>query len=196
MLKCIKSALVLAVLVALALLAYVYSGAYDVAASRPDAAGSSWLLSTVRQRSIETRAADITVPPLADPKLIQEGFEHYHEMCAGCHLAPGIESSEIHEGLNPQPPVLAEVVPHSTPAKLFWTIKNGIRMTGMPAWGNSHSDQMIWAMVAFLEQLPKMTPAEYKAMEAQQKNMDDDHAMTMNPKAPDAGAAAPGPVHH
>lgn len=196
MLKCVKAALVLAVLVALALLAYVYSGAYDVAASRPDAAGSSWLLSTVRQRSIETRVADITVPPLTDQKLILEGFEHYHEMCTGCHLAPGIESSEIREGLNPQPPVLAEAVPHSTPAKLFWTIKNGIRMTGMPAWGRSHSDQMIWAMVAFLEQLPKMTPAEYKAMEAQLKNMDDDHAMTTNPQVPDAGAAAPGPVHH
>ena len=163
----VKTAAALAAISIAVFLGCVYSGIYDVSASQPDNAVMRWLLVTARDRSIERRAADITVPPLDDPSLIQEGFEHYHEMCTGCHLAPGLDSSEIREGLNPQPPVLAKAVPGLSPAQLFWVIKNGVKMTGMPAWGTSHSDQMIWAMVAFLEQLPHMTPAEYRAMEKQ-----------------------------
>ncbi|HEY1992661.1 MAG TPA: cytochrome c [Gammaproteobacteria bacterium] len=162
-----RTLLAIAAVTALAVVAYAYSAIEDVAASRPEGAVTGWLLTTIRDRSIERRASGIKVPPLDDPKLIAEGFGHYHEMCTGCHLAPGIDSSEIRAGLNPQPPVLAEIVPNSNPARLFWVIKNGVKMTGMPAWGASHSDGMIWAMVAFLEKLPGMTPAQYQAMEKQ-----------------------------
>ena len=163
----VKTVAAFAVISVVIAIGYIYSGFYDVAASQPDNTLMRWVLITTRNRSIDRRASEITVPPLGDPKLIQEGFEHYHEMCTGCHLAPGIESSEIREGLNPVPPVLAKVVPNSSPARLFWVIKNGVKMTAMPAWGTSHSDQMIWAMVAFLERLPTLTPAEYQAMEKQ-----------------------------
>jgi mono/diheme cytochrome c family protein len=164
--------IVLTILIAMAAtiaaaVGFIYSGSYDVAASQPDSGLLHWVLVTTRDRSIERRAAGINAPPLTDPKLIQEGFEHYHEMCEGCHLAPGIASSEIRAGLNPQPPILAQVVPRSSPARLFLVIKDGVRMTGMPAWGTTHSDPMIWAMVAFLERLPEMTPAEYRAMARQ-----------------------------
>lgn len=169
----VKTVVVFAAISVVAVVGYVYSGFYDVAASQPDGAVMRWVLTTARNRSIDRHASEITVPPLTDPKLIQEGFEHYHEMCTACHLAPGIESSEIRAGLNPVPPLLAEVVPNSSPARLFWVIKNGVKMTGMPAWGTSHSDQMIWAIVAFLERLPTMTPAEYQAMERQLGNTHD-----------------------
>lgn len=175
----LKTIVALVLISAVALVGYAYSGLYDVAASEPDGAAMRWLLVTVRDHSIDRRAANIAVPALSDPGLIQEGFEHYHEMCVGCHLAPGVESSEIRLGLNPQPPLLAQLVPHSSPARLFWVIKNGVKMSGMPAWGTSHSDQMIWAMVAFLEKMPHMTPAEYQAMEKQLGGMpghgDGDH---------------------
>jgi len=155
-------------------LAFAFSGFYDVGADHPESAFSRWLLTTTRDHSIDRQAAGITVPPLTDPKLVDEGFEHYHEMCTGCHLAPGMDSSEIHAGLDPQPPVLAELVPHRSPARLFWVIKHGVKMTGMPAWGSTHDDQMIWAMVAFLERLPTLSPAEYHAMEQRLKG-DPDH---------------------
>ncbi|HET7922470.1 MAG TPA: cytochrome c [Gammaproteobacteria bacterium] len=158
--------LVLCAVFMLVVAGFMYSGYYNVAASEPDNAVLRWALTTTRNHSIDRRAAGIQVPPLSNPQLIQEGFEHYHEMCAGCHLAPGMKSSEIREGLNPRPPVLAKLVPHSNPARLFWVIKHGVKMTGMPAWGASHSDGMIWAMVAFLERLPTLTPAEYQAMAA------------------------------
>ena len=176
MLKCFKALALLVVLVTGGLLAYIYSGLYDVSATQEDGAVTRWLFGTVRRHSIHARLADIQVPAnLGDPKMVEAGFSHYHEMCEGCHLAPGMETSEIRMGLNPQPPVLAKAVPHSTPAELFWTIKNGIRMTGMPAWGTSHDDEAIWEMVAFLEKLPTMTPAEYQALAKNDKGDPDAH---------------------
>jgi mono/diheme cytochrome c family protein len=177
----IKTIVAFLVLSGAALIGYAYSGLYDVAASEPDNAAMRWLLVTVRDRSIDHRAAGIEVPSLTDPGLVEEGFEHYHEMCVGCHLAPGVDSSEIRLGLNPQPPVLAKVIPHSSPARLFWVIKNGVKMSAMPAWGTSHSDPMIWAMVAFLEKMPNMTPAEYRAMEKKLVN-EPEHDEDMSPK--------------
>lgn len=185
MLKCVKALALLVVLVAGGLLAYAYSGLYDVSATRENGVVSRWLLTTVRQHSIHARLGGIQVPTnLSDPKMVEDGFSHYHEMCEGCHLAPGMDNSEIREGLNPQPPVLAKAVPHTTPAELFWIIKNGVRMTGMPAWGTSHDDQAIWQMVAFLEQLPKMTPAEYQTLAKNDKGDPDAHDPMPAPKQP------------
>ena len=51
-----------------------------------------------------------------------------------------------------------------TAARLHWVVQNGIKMTGMPSFGVSHTDPEIWAIVAFLEKMPKMTPQEYQAL--------------------------------
>ncbi len=183
MLKGFKFAAALLVVMAIGFVSYVYSGLYDVSATSADGPAMRWLLGTVRRHSVATRLTDITVPPLSDPKMIEAGFDHYHEMCEGCHLAPGIESSEIHAGLNPSPPLLYRAVPHSTPAELFWIIKNGIKMTGMPAWGPTHDDTKIWQMVAFLETLPNTTPAQYRELvkNAKDVEMDDMPGMASKP---------------
>lgn len=175
--KCFKALALLVVIAAGGLIAYIYSGLYDVSATHEDGPVVRWLFSTVRRHSVHARLDGIQVPALTDPKLVEEGFVHYHAMCEDCHLAPGMDSSETRAGLSPQPPVLADVVPHRTPAELFWVIKNGIRMSAMPAWGVTHDDQKIWALVAFIEQLPKTTAAQYQALEREAVNMpdDDDH---------------------
>ncbi len=164
--NCIKGFVMIAILGLGGGLALVYSGMINVAATNPHSALTDWLLSTASDQSIHYQAKGIIAPPLNDPKIITEGFEHYREMCVGCHLAPGVKSSEIRKGLMPQPPKLQEAAEEWTLAELFWVIKNGIKMTGMPAWGPTHSDKKIWAMAAFVKQLPKMTPAQYKAMDA------------------------------
>lgn len=154
-------------LAAAAVVGVVYSGLYDVAADRPDSGLLRWFLHTVMERSVEVRAADVTVPAdLEDPVRVDTGAEHYAEMCAGCHLAPGVSGSELREGLNPKPPELARVAGSADPRELFWIIKHGVRMTGMPAWGRSHSDEKIWDLVAFVRRLPAMTPARYQELTA------------------------------
>jgi mono/diheme cytochrome c family protein len=146
------------------LLLVVFSGAYDVGADRPHSAPVRALLTVLRERSIERRAGIISVPALDDPARVHEGAEHYSAMCVDCHLAPGITVSEIRAGLMPQPPNLSQQA--IDPRVAFWAIKHGIQATGMPAWGQTHDDEEIWNIVAFVHQLPHMTRDEYRAMTA------------------------------
>jgi mono/diheme cytochrome c family protein len=141
--------------------AFVYSGAFDVAADVPHSSLVYQLLDTARQRSIATRASGIAVPPLDDPQRIATGAEHYPEMCAGCHLAPGMRESELRNGLYPAPPDFTQRN-NLDPAQMFWAIKHGIKLTAMPAWGKSHDDAAIWGLVAFVKKLPELTPQQYE----------------------------------
>ena len=143
--------------------AFIYGGFYNVAADVPHTKFVFWLADTVRDRSVETRATGIEVPSnLEDPQRISAGAGLYAEMCSGCHLAPGMEKTEISQGLYPRAPELAQGT-DLTPAEEFWTIKHGIKMSGMAAWGKTHNDTLIWDMVAFLQKLPALSPAQYKA---------------------------------
>jgi mono/diheme cytochrome c family protein len=157
----------LIVLVVLGLL-FIFSGIYDVAASTPDTGLVQWVLSTTQSRSVhrayEGLEGKVRVPNLDDPNLIQTGLVHYHEMCATCHGAPGVKISEIGQGLNPYPPELASRKGEDEPLENFWIVKNGIKMTGMPSFGVTHTDDEIWAIVAFLRRMPKLSPQEYQAL--------------------------------
>jgi mono/diheme cytochrome c family protein len=66
--------------------------------------------------------------------------------------------------MNPPPPDLADRAKVRTPAELFWVTKHGIRMTGMPAWGPTHSDKQLWELVAFVEKLPELSKVEYQKL--------------------------------
>jgi len=151
-------------ILALALVAVVVGfGAYDFAADSPHTALVTKLIGFARERSIEVRAASVKVPPLGNPAMIREGAEHYDAMCVSCHLAPGMPDNEMRPGMNPKPPVLASVPPED-PAEQFWVIKHGLKMTAMPAWGTTHSDEEIWNMVAFLQKLPSISAQQYRAL--------------------------------
>jgi mono/diheme cytochrome c family protein len=143
--------------------AFLYSGMFDVGADVPHSPIVYRLLQASLQRSIEVHAENIVAPPLNDPKMIAEGAEHYAAMCAGCHLAPGKEQTEIRRGLYPRPPPLAEVPPRA-PAQAFWVVKHGIKLTAMPAWGTTHSDAELWNIVAFLQKLPGMSADDYSKL--------------------------------
>lgn len=143
----------------------VWSGIYNVAADSPHTAVIGNLIAYAREQSIELRCSGISVPPLNSPKMIAEGAEHYAAMCTGCHLAPDMRENEMRPGLNPEPPVLS-ALPPGDPREQFWIIDHGIRMTAMPAWGKSHSDEEIWKIVAFLQKLPGMTAGQYHSLTA------------------------------
>ena len=148
----------------LGVIGFAYSGIYDVAATSPHSGFSSWLLSTTSQASIARRAADSDVPDLDDPALIKAGINDFDAMCSGCHGAPGKQPAAIALGLNPPPPDLGESAGHLSAAELFWVTKNGIRMSGMPAWGASHEDDALWPVVAFMMVLPALDASEYQAL--------------------------------
>jgi mono/diheme cytochrome c family protein len=153
-------------LVALAGAILVYSGAYYIGADEPHWSATAWLLNQARDRSIRAHASGIAVPAgLDDPAKIMVGVSHYAEHCVVCHGAPGVERGDLAGGLYPRPPNLADAARLYTPAELFWIVKHGIRMTGMPAWGD-HSDDELWATVGLIEKLPGMTDQDYAKLVA------------------------------
>lgn len=143
----------------------MYSGLFNVATAWQDPALLRWALVTTRDNSIERRAQALQAPALDSVKRSDNGFRSYREMCATCHTPPGDEKSPLAKGLNPEPPDLSKDEDHMTTAELFWVIKNGIRMTGMPAWGPSHSDEELWDIVAFVTALPNMSAMDYRLMD-------------------------------
>jgi mono/diheme cytochrome c family protein len=170
----IKMLIVLIVLVVIAIGVWVWSGSYNIGADSPHWTVTKKLIGTLRERSIETRAdAIIDIPNLDDPALVKLGAQHYNEMCTGCHLAPGMGNTEIRQGLYPRPPNLTHFAPD--PAEAFWVIKHGIKMTAMPAWGKTHDDHKIWAMVAYLQKQPHMSVERYRQLTASAGD-DEDHS--------------------
>lgn len=159
----VKTVGVLLVLALLGGSGFIYSGSFDVAADVPHSPFVVRLIEFARERGIKTQAKHVLVPRLDDPRKIAEGGSHYDAMCVGCHLAPGKSNNEFRQGLYPQPPDLSKQT-DTNPAEAFWVIKHGLKMTAMPAWGMTHDDETIWAMVAFLRKLPSLTPEQYVQM--------------------------------
>jgi mono/diheme cytochrome c family protein len=151
----------------LALLAVVavaiYAGLYNIAADVPHTPPVYWLLETVRDRSVAARARDIVPNDLDDANRISKGAGQYAEMCSGCHLAPGMKRTEISRGLYPRAPELRRKT-NLTPAEQFWVVKHGVKMTGMPAWGVTHDDDLLWDVIAFVRKLPELTPEQYETL--------------------------------
>ncbi|WP_218190903.1 c-type cytochrome [Enhydrobacter aerosaccus] len=163
----------------------IYGGAYDVGADAPHYELVSWLLGIIRQRSIAVRSADIALPAdLGDPQRLAQGAALYGEMCSGCHLAPGMEPSEISQGLYPRAPDFRQGT-GLRPQQAFWVIKHGVKMSGMAAWGVTHSDELIWDMVAFLGKLPSFSATDYRAAIG---NAAEEHEHAMH----STGRSAPG----
>ncbi len=156
-------------------LIYMYSGLFDISARVPHDTITLWAMNTVRNNSIKHNADNnIKTPDLNDSDLVKMGFVHYREMCVGCHGGPGIERSEIGQGLYPKAPALAKVANDWTPQQLFWITKNGLKMTGMPAFGPTHSDEMIWAIVAFTKKLPTLTKEQYQTLDKETQGESDE----------------------
>ncbi len=161
--------LLVAVIVALALLAiggfaFIYLGIFDIAANRPHSNLTLWFINKTVMQSVKHRARGITPPDLSNPSMVRSGSYRFQQMCVQCHGGPGVERSEAGEGLYPQGPDLARAKRHWAPQELFWITKNGLKMTGMPAWGRTSTDEEIWAMVAFMEQMPAISPEKYQQM--------------------------------
>ena len=150
-------------LLALGVLAagFVWSGTYDIGADDPHTRPVYALLETLRERSIESHSAGLSVPDLTSAELIRSGAGNYDAMCTGCHLAPGMNATEISKGLYPSPPNFTKEA-IDNPAEAFWAIKHGIKATGMPAWGKSMQDEYIWGLVAFVRELPKLNSESYE----------------------------------
>lgn len=145
-------------------LALIYSGAYDVAATAPHLGVVRWALNTTQERSVAARADGVGEPLPVDPAALRDAFVHYGEMCAVCHGAPGEERGDFGRGMNPRPPRLERVADEWSDREVFWILRNGIKMAGMPAFGATHSDEELWALAAAVRRLPELSEEEYRRL--------------------------------
>lgn len=115
-----------------------------------------------RTVTMQSRATE--VPPLDDPALVLKGAGHYATDCMPCHSAPGQTRALVVEHMTPTPPYLSNILEDWEPQQLHWIVKHGIKYTAMPAWSSQLRDDEVWAMVAFLQRLPGMDAAQYRAL--------------------------------
>lgn len=142
-----------------------WSGLINVGASTGHWAVTSWALHFAMERSVATHALGVEPPAdLDDPGMVLLGAGHYATGCAACHGAPGQPRSPVALAMTPPPPELVETVAKWSPEELFWIVRNGVKMTAMPAWVAFGREDEVWAMVAFLLRLPELDQAAYRRL--------------------------------
>jgi mono/diheme cytochrome c family protein len=158
----------LAILVGIAAAVFFFGGFYNVAAAVEDPGIVKWALTQVRQASIARHASGSPPMSLDDAAVVQAGARAFSERgCVNCHGGPGVNWAKFSEGLRPDPPDLKEIANDISAAQLFWVIKNGINMTGMPSFGAIEvPDREIWTIAAFVKKLPTVSDDDFKAWTA------------------------------
>lgn len=140
------------------------SGIVPIKASSGHWRITEWLLRFGMHRSFATHSLGVTVPPLDAPHLILKGATHYDFGCRSCHGSPGLPQPRIAQSMTPKAPYLPPLIESWKPAQLFSLVKHGVKFTGMPAWAAQQRDDEVWAVVAFLQTLPRLGPAEYERL--------------------------------
>jgi mono/diheme cytochrome c family protein len=139
-------------------------GLYDVAADKPHWPVTSWIMHTTMADSVWLRSRDVVAPKQFSAAQVQAGFMEYDDHCIMCHGAPGISRSQWVMGLDPTPPYLIDISRQLSPGEIKFIISHGIKLTAMPAWDLTLSQEKIADLGAFLERLPTITPAQYRRM--------------------------------
>jgi mono/diheme cytochrome c family protein len=130
----------------------------------------------IRSLTIPRSAHDRQSPVAPSREVIREGMAHFADHCAVCHGNDGSGETEMGRGLYPRSPDMRKDATQSlSDGALFYIIENGVRLTGMPAWGTGtpEGEQASWHLVQFVRHLPKLTEDELADMRA------------MNPKSAD-----------
>ncbi len=143
-------------------LGFIFSGIYNVAASKPDAPAIVWVLKTVRRNSIRPRAEEVIVPAYVKDIPTYAGLRRFHKTCEPCHGAPGVKPSGFAKGMYPRPPDLMKTVKDLSVEHIFWVIRNGIKTTAMPSFEKTLTDKELWALAVAVKHLPSTSHRKYE----------------------------------
>ena len=200
--------LLLLVLLALAGFGWWYVRVHGFSARARPLPVEKFVAERLRHLSVPAADRDMKNPlPLTDGNLA-EGRAHFADHCAVCHGNDGRGETEMGQGLYPKAPNMRDHdTQEMTDGEIFYVIKNGVRFTGMPAWGDpdSHADdEGTWKLVHFIRHLPKLTPQEVQEMESlnpksaghEEMSAGDEEKFLRGEDAPAAtpGAASPAPA--
>jgi mono/diheme cytochrome c family protein len=126
---------------------------------------------TARNLALPSSYRQLRNPIMPTPENIRAGMEHFSDHCATCHSNDGSGQSFFGMGLYPKPPDLrAAGTQNKSDGALYYTIQNGVRLSGMPAFSEAHTPEKTWRLILFIRHLPQITPEEINEMK------------TLNPK--------------
>ncbi len=164
---------VVVVIIILGGLFYLYSGYYDISAVHPHQKITLAIINEVRERSIAFHSKQVKAPPAVDqPMLLETGKRFFDETCRLCHGAPGFQREKFADGLYPNPPYLgSKDIQSMNDREIFWAIKNGIKMTGMPAFGIKYKDEELWGAVKMVRALPATATTASKVQGQETKQL-------------------------
>jgi mono/diheme cytochrome c family protein len=148
-------------------LLYTQSGIYDVAASKPHTNIVETIAHETMIHSVRMHARNIDAPARITAAQVVGGFCAYEAHCVMCHGAAAVARQRWVNGMTPDPPYLLDAPRRWTRPQLFWIVKHGIKMTGMPAWETELTDAQIWNVVAFIEANNDVSPHIYLQWRAQ-----------------------------
>lgn len=163
MLKGVASGILLTLAVTLiGAYALVQSGLIPANADAQPGRLETWMARTSLDSTLRREAPDSQNPVALTEQNLLDGVHLFAQNCAICHGAAKGEASPspIAKGLYQKPPQFATHGVEDDPEGVsFWKIKHGIRLTGMPSFGYSLSDQEIWTLALFLGHMDKLPPA-------------------------------------
>lgn len=164
-LRIAAATLLAATVLALALAAaLVAAGVYDVAANRPHLKPVYQLLDVAMRQSVRYHARGLQPPREADGDMLARGARCYMQHCVQCHGGPGVAQGAAGQAMQPLPGPLVDANQRWTAGQLYWLTRNGLKMTGMPAWEFRLSESDLWAVVAFVQEMPRLSPPQFADM--------------------------------
>ena len=149
-------------------LALLYGGWYNIGATAQHFPFVYTVLEEGMKQSVQHHAKDVKVPAPGGAQQLRLGAQVYRDKCVQCHGAPGVAQSTIGMSMQPIPGPLVDATQRWSSRELYWVTKNGIKMSGMPAWEYHLREDELWAVVAFVGALPGMSAQDYRAATAQE----------------------------
>ncbi|MET0508337.1 MAG: c-type cytochrome [Burkholderiaceae bacterium] len=142
---------------------FIWIGGYDVSSLSQHRQPVYSLLAEAMAWSVRVRARTIEQPPDFASRA-ERGAIVYRDRCEQCHGGPAVAQGEIGRSMQPLPGPLVDASARWHVRELYWITRNGIKMSGMPAWAYRIPDDDIWAVVAFLDRMPLLLPSDYRRL--------------------------------
>jgi mono/diheme cytochrome c family protein len=166
----LKAFLLLVALAAIFLVVtFIWIGSRGISAKAEPGTLETAVARTMRRLAIPRGDKSRQNPVGRTPEVVAAGMAHYADHCAACHANDGSGETQIGLGLYPKPPDMRQAATQAlSDGELFYIIENGVRLTGMPAWGTGTPEnaEETWHLVHFIRELPQLTPERIAQMEA------------------------------
>ena len=139
----------------------VSAGFYNVAGNVQHLPPVHSLFEYALQESVRHHARGIVAPELSDASVMGRGALCYQDKCLQCHGGPGVAPNDFSQSMQPLPGPLIDAPQRWHAREIYWITRNGLKMTGMPAWEHRLSEEDLWAVTAFVQKLPSLTPVKF-----------------------------------